>query len=234
MGNYHFFIQYHSMGSSSRGIQSGGRILSPVQLLDKKLFKSFIAGKRTTLLYAKDGEYLENAKSMELDEFQSIFEDVHYEGIKHLIGDGGCGSYFRKEIVKHYKPKDTAKPPQCTTQYGIGAVITTKNAKGHLVYLGNFEEFKVYKDSAYEYTVSGHLYCSESDAKELGNLAHLALYYPLTFKRNAVKTKRPAIANGIKAVPDPLEGETEDTLSFSMGRQWAKTKITIQFKRISK
>lgn len=235
--DYRFFIQYYSQGSSSRGIQSGGRILTAEDLLDREQFKKFVGGHKVTLLYADGNAFLENVKSMRLDEFQSVFGKVSYGEIAHLVGDAKNGGYFRKEITNHYAPKPKYVPG--TTQYGIGASVIPKNKEERCVYLGNFEKFEAYGNNSLIYTLSGHLYVTKSEVKSPLDLARAVIYSPRAFRRNFMKVKKSVVSDAIAQENDPLNGETEGTLSFVLPtfvypNHNGTVNVNIQFKRADK
>ena len=60
-----FFIQYRSMGSSSRGIQSGGKILDFGDLCDEQYIRSICKG-IYKFMNQVGREHLKDMKSMRL------------------------------------------------------------------------------------------------------------------------------------------------------------------------
>ena len=100
-----FFIQYSSMGSSSRGILSGGRILDFGDLCDERFMRSIMKG-RYILMFQVGRNWLRDLKSMTLEEFESIFYPNGFLGkldnMKYLLGFSDIDSPFINVLIKNY------------------------------------------------------------------------------------------------------------------------------------
>lgn len=160
--NIYFFEQYKSMGSSSRGIRSGGRILSVDDLLDAQYFKKLAIGSNQ-LLYQVGRGRLDNIIHMRIDEFEELFVKTGKLGqMNHLLGYDGNDAVFRKEILEKYGALAQKKKPSMTTKYMNGDAIEVENGMQY-IYCGNIKlkvrvRPKRYSDEGTSHEYSGHLY----------------------------------------------------------------------------
>lgn len=209
------------MGSSSRGIQSGGLILTKEDLLDKEYFNTYINSGKTTLLYAKSREYLQNVKSMQLEEFEELFEGHLNTGeMDHLLGIDGSECYFRKEIEKKYGKKDDRPKKHYTTMYKEGDCIIDSCGRKR-VYMGEFEYFKLELEGVVT-TLSGHFYCYLDDAEDIESFKKSLQSSNWNFTRRRKqfgKTKRKAETDAIYFEGSPIP-EKEGHLSIIIPKSY--------------
>lgn len=155
-----FFIQYRSMGSSSRGIQSGGKILYFGDLCDEQYIRSICKG-RYKFMYQVGREHLKDMKSMSLSEFEAIFYPKGYLGtlknMQYLLGFSDLESPFRKEILEKYGALANKVKPRTTIVYKPGQIIKGVDDVEY-VYVGLFEEISFTIDRSLWKTISGHMY----------------------------------------------------------------------------
>lgn len=203
MINVLFYIQYHSMGSSSRGIQSGGRILDFGDLCDVKFMQEIMIGK-FNIMYQVGRGRLTNIKSMTLKEFEAIFYPHGYLGnvecLQHLLGAQGKESIFRKEITDKYGPKkDVIKT---TTVYNPGDIITGVDNVEYL-YMGNIKQLNISVDGRNVGSLSGHFYIPvRTDLRNASDLLQkwltAAANNIYNYERHFLKSKRKVVANTIE------------------------------------
>jgi len=203
-----FFVQYRSTGSSSRGIQSGGVVLTFDDMFDQayvtKLLRNGYA--ESKLMYQVGRNSLQDVKSMRVDEFESIFRG-HTDDIKYLLGYSDLTSPFRKEILTAYGPDLYREVKKSTTVYKKGDIFMgSDNIK--YIYLGNFEYVNVYIDKELVAAYKGHFYMPMS-AELLKNTNRefevdtILEYFkrvrlsPKKFSANFLKTKKKAEVNSV-------------------------------------
>lgn len=173
MVNVLFFLQYRSVGSSSRGIQSGGVILDFGDLCDEQYIRSLCKG-RYKFMYQVGRNYLKDLKSMQLSEFEAIFYPKGYLGtlknMQYLLGFSDLESPFRKEILQKYGALANECKPKTTTVYNAGQIIKGVDNVEY-VYVGNFEEVQFIVDKTPEYKLNGHMYIpADSFKRKYGSL----------------------------------------------------------------
>lgn len=144
MKNILFLVQGRSMGSSSRGPQAGGRILTMEDIKDAKYY-NMVIGFNKVLYYQVGRSEAVSIKSMSLLEFEEYFDLSEVKGGKfnHLLGLDGGECVFRKEIKDKYgkTKEELEKPkPKMTTVYPDGSIVEAENGKKYL-YLGYMSKF---------------------------------------------------------------------------------------------
>lgn len=204
MINVLFFIQYHSMGSSSRGIQSGGRILDFGDICDEDFMRSIMKG-RYTLMYQVGRNRLDSLKSMTLEQFEAIFYPRGFIGkldnMKYLLGFSEIESPFRKEILQKYGALANQPKVSTTTKYNVNDIIQGTDGVTYL-YLGNIASMKYYIDRELKANYSGHLYMALEDIMDIPqesieNFLRRATVNFTKFERKFLKTKRKAVVNKV-------------------------------------
>lgn len=227
MINVLFFIQYHSMGSSSRGIQSGGRILDFGDLCDEQFMRSIMRTKYT-LLYQVGRGSLVNLKSMSIEQFEAIFYPKGFLGkldnLKYLLGFSDIESPFRKEILQKYGALASQPKVSTTTKYNVNDIIQGVDGVSYL-YLGNIASMKYYIDKELKANYSGHLYMAlENPAvvsqSNIENFLKRATINFTKFEKKFLKTKRKAVVGKVYT-SKYIEGLNEvDQLNFTLPRNF--------------
>lgn len=195
-----FFIQYSSMGSSSRGILSGGRILDFGDLCDERFMRSIMKG-RYILMFQVGRNWLRDLKSMTLEEFESIFYPNGFLGkldnMKYLLGFSDIDSPFRKEVLQKYGALANKEKVKTTTKYNVGDIFKGVDEK-HYIYLGNIERMEYVVDNELKCNYSGHLYmpvnCKLTSLKkgDIYRWLKWAVRNYEMFKKHFLKTKKKA------------------------------------------
>lgn len=197
--NVYFYVQYNSTGSSSRGIQSGGVVLSIDDLCDEKYVRKLLMCGRSTLMYQVGRDMLRNLKVLRLEDFEKIFHD-HINGIKHLLGFSELEPPFRKEILVKYGHTSYSEVKKTTTTYNKGDIITGTDGMQYL-YLGNIKTMEMFIDGEKKKEYSGHLYMPvtpallkfntrEWEINEILEFLKHATHNFDKFKRHFLKTKK--------------------------------------------
>lgn len=195
-----FFLQYKSCGSSSRGIQSGGIVLTLEDLYDKGYVKKHLRG-HWSLMYQVGREQLKSVKSMSLQEFESIFGIGNTNKIKYLLDfDKDIPSPFRKEVTQVYGAEAYETKPQMTTRYKSGDIITCADGYDYLYY-GKLTNMQISVNGESVGQFSGHLYLylnnKEYSLESILERLSILAKSPYKYKEFILKTKRKAIADKI-------------------------------------
>lgn len=222
-----FFVQYHSMGSSSRGIQSGGRIVDFDDLQDEEFMRSILKG-RYSILYQVDRGYLSNLKSMQLSEFEAIFflrgGFKSLNKINYLLGFSDIESPFRKEILEKYGALANKEKVSTTTKYNPGDIIVGVDDRKYL-YLGNVARMTYIIDKEVMHNYYGHLYMPISyldiNKSDIQEFLKKAIINYKKFERFFLKTKRKAKKDRvIKYVNHNLALAYNDILDFTLPKNF--------------
>lgn len=211
-----FLLQYKSCGSSSRGIQSGGIILTIEDLKDELYVRQLLRG-RWSLMYQVGRQVLKSVKSMSLQEFEQIFGIGNTIKLRYLLDfDSNISSPFRKEITQVYGLEAFRTKPQMTTRYNSGDVIRCSDGNVYLYY-GYLKKFLAYIDNNEVCDFTGHLYMPLTDKKNsrksLLDKLDVLVQKPSRYKEYVLKSKRKAEVNSIRSSNIKLKGDyTYDTI----------------------
>lgn len=203
MINVLFFVQYKSMGSSSRGIQSGGRILDFGDLCDVSFMDQVLRGS-CKLMYQVGRGQLQDLISMRLDEFEAIFYPNGWLGniecMRHLLGFNDRPSVFRKEIADKYGPQKAKV--QSTTVYEPGSVITGVDGIKY-IYMGHVSCLDIYIDKENKASYSGHFYIpmrydkEENIEEAYKSWTRSAIMNYRRAEKSFLKSKKKAVAGSV-------------------------------------
>lgn len=196
-----FLIQYKSLGSSSRGILSGGVILSLEDLYDRNYMHKILKY-QWSMLYQVGRSPLQSVKSMRLEEFEHIFGIGASSKLRHLLDfNKDIPSPFRKEILSVYGAEAYEVKPHMTTRYKSGDIITGHDGYNYLYY-GNVKNLNIKIEGNQVGEFSGHLYSYLINGKvpvdDPFDVLKLLANSPSKYKKYILKTKRKAVANQIR------------------------------------
>lgn len=190
----YFFVQYKSCGSSSRGILSGGVIISLNDLYNEKYVRSLLKY-RYGLMYQIGKDCLHDLKSMQLTEFEEIFDNT--DKIKYLLGYSEIVSPFRKEITNKYGPDKDKPKSKTTTIYNAGDMFTSTNGVDY-IYLGKVECMQMTLYDKVQEIYTGHLYMrkqSNMNDNTIRKFLCNSAFNFQKFNKNFLVTKKKALAD---------------------------------------